>query len=52
MVHIARVTENCAQVLKVLSAKSSEIVKTSMKQLKYDGVSYQKVIYEVSHMFL
>ena len=38
--------------MKVSSAKSSEIVKTSMKQLSNDEVTYQKVIYEVSHVFL
>ena len=51
MVHIAKITENCAQIVKVLSIKSSEMVKISMKQLWNDEVSCQKVIYEVSNVF-
>ena len=38
--------------MKVSSVKSGEIVKTSMTQPENDGVSYEKVMYEVSRVFL
>ena len=42
----------CKGIVKVSSVKSGEIMKTSVKQPYNDGVSYQKVMYAVSHVFL
>ena len=47
-----RLTENCAEIVNVLSIKSSETIKSSTKQPWNNEVSYQKVMYGVSHVFL
>ena len=49
---MAKIAENCPSIMKTLSVKAGEMVKTSIKQGKTARISYQKAIYEVNHVFL